>query len=655
MGKYLNKMKVRGQIIEAVKKATSADEIHLETPANTEHGDYATNIAMVMFGKIKNKRSKIENEFQNVKSPRELAEKIVSKLKKDKKLGEIVDLEKVEVAGPGFINFYITQTVLGSIIKSIYSDAERYGHSETKKDQKIVVEYTDPNPFKEFHIGHLISNVTGETLALLQESQGSTVWRADYFGDVGVHVAKSIWGIKKKMKEDGVSLTALSKKNLTDRVNFMGQGYAMGARAFKDDPEAQKEIQRLNTVLYMVAQKMWEKKGNKSEIDYDPLGKIPESEIEEVYALYTRGRKWSLEYFETIYEKLGTKFDGYYPESVVGEVGYKLVMDNVGKVFEKSQGAIVFPGEKFGLHTRVFVNKHNLPTYEAKELGLAPTKYKDFKYDFSIIVAGKEIKEYFEVLVEALKQVNPKLGNVTLPICHGMISLPEGQMSSRTGNVVTVNSLLDKLSGKIKERMEDQDYPDKEKDHISEKVAVGALKYAFLKNSVGSDFVFDMEAALSLDGNSGPYVQYTVARTNSVLHKAKFSVNNSQSPDNDQFFNNLEIEEESLLRHFVHFPEVVETAAENYAPNLLCNYLFELAQKYNTFYNKHSILGPTFKDQVFKGGANEGIERQIDAVGNTKEARISETRNFRMVLTFATGQILKNGLALLGIQAPDRM
>lgn len=579
----------------------------VEISDDPAHGEYTTNIAMRLKG-------------SNRKSPMELAREIAQKIsKKDQKQSSKIpaksvlqDIDRVEVAPPGFINFFVTEAKLGSQISEVLAKKEGYGTSQTEKGKRVVVEYTDPNPFKEFHIGHLISNVVGESFARLKEACGCVLWRADYFGDVGVHVAKSIWGLQKKMQEDKLSLSDLAKKTLMERVNYMGQGYALGSKA-ADDEKIKEEIAKLNTVLYIVAQKMWEKEGKKPIINYDPERKVRLKDIENVYELYVTGRKWSLEYFETIYKRLGTKFDGYYPESIVGEVGYQFVLDNISKVFEKSEGAVVFRGEKFGLHTRVFINKHNLPTYETKELGLAPTKYKDFPYDESIIVVGKEIKEYFAVLVEALKQINPKLGNVTKPMFTGMVNLPGGKMSSRFGNVVTVIGLIDKLKELVLAKIQDFDYSEEQKAEISEKVSIAALKYSLLHVSLPSDIAFDFEKSLSFEGDSGPYLLYTYARAKSVLRKADSKLNAKSYT--------LNAEERFLARLLFFFPEIVEKAARELSPNVLCSYLFTLAQAFNLFYQKHAILGT----------------------------------DSRLVLTAATAQVLKNGLYLLGIETVERM
>ncbi|KKR11186.1 MAG: Arginine-tRNA ligase, partial [Candidatus Woesebacteria bacterium GW2011_GWA1_39_21] len=626
------------QILKSLKKVTGIETIMLDIPEREEFGDYSSNIAL----KLKSQNSKVKNKTQNLKfeetdNPHQIAQNVVEKLKKDKDLMHVV--EKIEIAGPGFINFFLNTDVLLSNLIHIVSEPENFGKSDFYKNKKVCVEYTDPNPFKEFHIGHLISNITGESICRIFEANGAKVWRADYYGDVGVHVAKSIWGIKKNFQEDNITLSDLEKKDLLEKVAYMGTGYAMGSRAYESDEKAKEEIEKLNTVLYICSQKTGESQGRKSTVNYDPEKKVSDEEINAVFELYVKGRSWSLEYLETIYHRLGTKFDGYYPESVVGEVGFELVKENIGRVFEESEGAVVFKGERFGLHTRVFINKHNLPTYEAKELGLAPSKYKDFQYDKSVIVVGKEIKEYFEVLVQALKLVEPKLGNVTEPICTGMVSVPGGKMGSRFGNVITVTGLLNQLKDIINERYLNTGYTEEEKEEISEEVAQGALKYAFLKNSIGSDFIFDINASVSLEGNSGPYLQYTYARTQSVLTKSKVKTQKSKPGD----FSNLELNSEELavLRHLSHYTDIIAMSVKNYSPNLICNYLYELAQKFNTFYNKHKIIqNSKFKTQNYNSKfKNEKNSRPDNLIG-VGDIATNNTEQFRLALTSATGTVL---------------
>ncbi|MCJ7739993.1 arginine--tRNA ligase [Candidatus Microgenomates bacterium] len=381
----------------------------------------------------------------------------------------------------------------------------------------------------------------------------------------------------------------------------------------------------------MAAQEILKKdKGWQPIIDYRQYVQGKEGRLEEVREVYGAGLKWSLEYFETIYKRLGTKFDGYYPESWVGEYGMKLVEKGLKMgVLEKSEGGIIYRGERDGLHTRVFVNKLGLPTYEAKDLGLAMAKYKDFQYDLSINVFGKEIDEYYKVVKAAMKKIEPELGEKAYHIAHGMVRLPEGKMSSRSGNVITFEWLLGEAKKRVLEIIEKTDRKAenvKNSGEIAEKVALGAVRYALLKNNIGNDIVFDFGKSVSFEGDSGPYLMYTYARCKSVLRKSK--INETMKPfDSAQGrqFNNETMkynpEELSLLRLFYRFPEVVSEAAATFSPHLLCAYLFELAQCYSLFYQKHTIL----------------------------------KSDFRLALTQTTASLIKRGLFILGIETVEKM
>jgi len=488
--------------------------------------------------------------------------------------------------------------------------------------KKVAVEYTDPNPFKELHIGHLYSNFIGESISKMFEEVGATVWRGDFYGDVGMHVAKSVWGIMKLMKEEKISLEDLAKKTIKDRQLFMGRGYALGASMFEESDEVKDEIKDLNYLVYVAGQEALKKNREWEPIvDYWQYVKGKEDKLKEMQPVYEAGLKWSLEYFETFYERLGTKFDGYYPESFVGELGVKLVERGLEMgVLEKSKGAVVYKGEQDGLHTRVFMNKLGLPTYEAKDLGLVRAKYEDFKFDLSINVFGKEIDEYFKVVKKAMEKIEPELGKKQVHLAHGMVKLPKGKMSSRFGNVITVGGLLDKVKELALKVLKDSDVAEKDRDDVAEKVAQSAVRYAFLKTGIGQDIVFDINSSVSLDGNSGPYLQYTYARCQSVLKKSeeKFSLSDVVE---------LNKEESELLRLVSRYEEVIVRASEELSPNLVCSYLYNLAKKYNSFYSKHQIVKAETKEKV----------------------------KARLWLTESTAKILKRGLEVLGIETVEEM
>ncbi len=567
-------------ILKASKKfGLGVGDVELVHPGDAQNGDYSTNIALRLASLAQGKPQRNTQGYKQ--SPVEFAKKLADSLK------DQPYIEKLEVAGPGFINFFIKPEILANEVENILKKKKIDLGLPAKK---VTVEFTDPNPFKEFHIGHLFSNIVGEAISRLLEATGATVKRANYQGDIGMHVAKTIWGIPKTLEQTGETFGDQKKKPLKARAFFLGQAYSLGAEQFEASEEVKKEIADLNKKIF----------------ERDP----------QIYAMYEEGRKWSLDYFEEIYKRLGTKFDFYYLESEVGKVGAKIVEDNLKKgIFKKSDGAIIFPGEKFGLHNRVFINSLGLPTYEAKELGLAPTKYKDFPYDLSIIVTGNEIKDYFKVLLEALAQILPDLAKKTRHITHGMVRMPGGKMSSRLGNVILGEWLLDEAKERVKKEFASVS------DKLAEEIATGAVKYSLLKGNAGQDVNFSFEESISLNGNSGPYLQYTHARCKSVLGKGP--VTRDREP---VFSGDIKDEEIKLLRALCHFEEVVADAAGAFAPNAVANFLHDVAQKYNSLYNNLPIL---------KAGEPE--------------------RSRRLFLTQATADILAKGLWLLGISAPEKM
>ncbi len=570
----------------------SVGEISLEHPESMEHGDYSTNVALILAKQLG-------------KNPREIAESIVETI--NYKLKTINFVEKIEVAGQGFINFFLSKEYLLQELKRIAGAGARLraaaGGASAWRGKKVVVEFTDPNPFKEFHVGHLYSNIVGEAISRLFEVLGAKVRRANYQGDVGMHVAKAIWGMQQKMKEENISLQELEKKSLHERIEFLSQSYVRGAAAFEKNEEIKKEITELNAKIF--------------------------AKDKSIQTLYQKGKKWSLDYFETIYRRLGTKFDSYYFESNTAKIGEKIVAEGFEKgIFEKSEGAIIFKGESRGLHSRVFINSQGLPTYEAKELGLALLKYRDFKFDLSLTITGNEVNDYFKVLLYVIELLYPEIGKKMRHIGHGMVRLPEGKMSSRTGNVIAGENLLDEVKSLVLKIMDasGSEVPKNDRKKIAEQITIGAVKYSFLRVSLGKDIIFDFEKSLNLQGDSGPYLQYTYARCQSILRKAKIAgPRNLVSSHLETKF--LSKEEMAVLRIFPRFSEIVQEAGEKFSPSLVCNFAFELAQKYNAFYSTNQVL----------------------------QAETKELKEFRLALTAATAQIIKNSLFLLGIQSPKKM
>ncbi|MEK7150379.1 MAG: arginine--tRNA ligase, partial [Patescibacteria group bacterium] len=463
---------------------------------------------------------------------------------------------KVEVAGAGFINFFLSKEFFAESTGEVIKAGENLGMNESLKGQKIIIEYTDPNPFKEFHIGHLMSNTIGESISRIIEFHGAEVKRACYQGDVGLHVAKAIYGLLK------------IGNDASGDIRKLGEAYSIGARAYEEEA-FKNEINEINKKIYDRSDK-------------------------EINKLYDWGREVSLEYFETIYKKLGTKFNFKFFESETGSFGKKIVEENIKNgVFEKSDGAIVFKGEKYGLHTRVFINSEDLPTYEAKELGLAKIKHDKYPYDISVVITGNEINDYFKVLLRVMEIIFPELAQKTKHISHGMLRLPTGKMSSRTGDVITAESLIADVEKLVEEKIKDRNYDESLKKEIIKKVSIGAIKYSILKSAIGGDVVYDFEKSISFEGDSGPYLQYSYARAKSVLEKAeregiKMSVGETMTET---------LELEKLL---YRFSEIVERAGKEYSPHYIASYLIELAGSFNSFYAKHKIVDKEDETSPYK-------------------------------------------------------
>lgn len=585
------------------------------------HGEYSTNIAMRLSNQLK--KSPMEIALQV--SQRVMSEKgrVTSEaydqnsIKKDQIISDKLNLldilsaiDRVEVAKPGFINIFLAEASLSTSISSVLKEAERYGTSQTvvpllleelgeSTPKHIMVEFAHPNTHKAFHIGHLRNITTGESLIRLLEATGHTVTRVNYQGDVGMHIAKCLWAMTNLTDCDPASVRG---KDIHVRVEFLGKAYAAGSTRYEADDTAKKETGEINKQIYAK----------------DPA----------VYALYQETRAWSLEYFTAIYERVNTHYDRFYFESEFYELGKKYVAEGVKKgIFEESDGAVIFPGEKYGLHTRVFITKEGNATYEGKDMGLAPMQHSEYHPDLIMHVLGPEQYSYTRVIFKALDLLFPDTANRQFHKRYGWVKLKHGKMSSRSGNVVLGEWLIDEAKQSIYEILDKSksDYTEVEREGIAEKGAVAAVKYAFLHVGTDQEISFDIKESVSFDGDSGPYLLYTYARCKSVLRKSdekqKMGDEAEISLSPITHHPSLNSEERLLARHISFFPEIVEEAGHTLSPNILCTYLFKLAALFNTFYQAHTIAGEPH----------------------------------RIELAAATAQTLQNGLHLLGIETVERM
>lgn len=558
MGQTMNEIK---QIIAlAVKSDFGIDVEPIITRPDPQFGDFATNVAMQITKQVG-------------KSSRDIAEKLAATLGKS---GHIVT-----VAGPGFLNIHASDEALKLMVDTATILPQPLA------GKVVVAEYSDPNPFKVLHAGHLYTSIVGDAVANVLEAAGATVHRVNFGGDVGLHVGKTMWAILKYL--DGEYPDKLQQVDQSSRLEWLSARYVEGNDAYEAHEEAKHAITDLNKRVYELH---------------------TANDHESAFAkVYWTCRTWSYAGFDKLYEQLQVHPFEYMPESEVTPLGIQTVEKGMQDgLLEKSDGAVVFKGEQFGLHTRVFMNSNGLPTYEAKDLGLAATKWQKYHFDLSFIITANDIVQYMKVVMKVLEHFYPEATQRTTHLTHGVIKLPGGvKMSSRKGNILRAVDILDAAATANHEQTGKDD----------QQVVLGAVKYAFLKQRIGSDIVYDPTESVSVHGNSGPYLQYAYARAKSIMTKSKGIV----SREFNWEFN----EQERILALKVsEFPEVIEKVLQEYMPHHICTYLYELTQEFNRFYEKEKVIGS---------------DKEID----------------RLTLLSHYMGVLRKGLELLGIQTLDTM
>lgn len=555
------KQELEQAIAEACKELFQVDTAVELTRTDEQFGDYATNVALQLAKALG-------------KPPREIAQALADHVK-----GSTSHILEVAVAGPGFVNVKLTDQALWGLSAQL--------PEQVWAGKQVVAEYSDPNPFKVLHAGHLYTSVVGDAIANLLEIAGATVHRVNFGGDVGLHVGRTMYIILQRL--GGENPDKLSEIPEAERSEWLAAAYVEGTEAYEGDEAVKTEIITLNKRVYKLH----------AENDHDsPFAQI-----------YWTTRQWSYDYFDKFYAQIGSHFEKYYPESETVELGLKTVQEHIGTVFEKSDGAIVFRGEAHGLFTQVFINSEGLPTYSAKDLGLVMAKKRDYDFDRSVIITGNEQQQYMAVVLKALEQFAPDLAQATTHLTHGMVKLAGGvKMSSRKGNILRAVDILD-IAGEANKSATGKD---------DQTVVLAAVKYAFLKNRLGGDIIYDPNESVALEGNSGPYLQYAYARARSILTKAK-TVNSQQLAADS-----LGEGERSLLRKISEYTEVVDRAVGELMPHHVTTYLYELAQAFNHFYEHNRVIGDA---------------REV----------------LRLQLVQAYAGTLKNGLHLLNITAPEHM
>ncbi len=565
----------------------SAGTFVIEHPADLSKGDYSTNAALVYAKVLK-------------RNPVELANALVSHIK----LETDADITRVEVAGPGFINFFLSSLFFGKQVKVILENPERFGHSSTMKGQVWAVEYASPNPNKAMHLGHLRNTITGVALCNLLEANGATVIREMVDNNRGISIAKLMWGYLVSAKKDGNRVEDLaywqSHKDewhtitASDR-RVLDVWYVTGSEECKD-PAQEAKVRELVV--------KWEAK--------DPV----------VWDLWKTVLDFAYLLQKATLTRLGATFDYVWHEHEHYEEGKRYVdagvKTGVFRVLE--DGAILTTLESFGLSDTIVQKNDGTSLYITQDIALTDLKKKKHNADHQVWVIGPEQSLALQQLFAVCEQLGIGMREEFSHVSYGYVTIKgQGKMSSREGNVLYADDLLDELriktEGIMAERLSGQD-----KSVIAEKIALGAAIYEMLKAGRTKDIAFDMESALSFEGDSGPYLQYAHTRALSIMRKAK---EQGIGPDVDGA---LPHEESELIRKIYRLPEVIEEAAKLYAPQQVVTFLTDLAATFNNYYAHTQVIADN------------------DA-----------TSGRRVALVAAFAEVMESGLKVLGIKTPGVM
>ena len=556
-------------IIEAFGQEVDRTKVEIEAPPSPEMGDLA--VPCFYFTKV--------NRISPNQNAADFKEKIHPK-------GII---KKVENAGP-YLNFYLNSRFLSKqVLKEIAKKGNQYGACKLPKEKRetIMLEYSQPNTHKEFHVGHLRNAILGSALVNLYRSQGYKVIATNYIGDIGSHVAKCLWALEKFHQ---------GEEPETGRGKFLGKVYAEAVNKTEADPEAKKEADAVQQKL---------ENGDKKWL-----------------ALWKKTRMWSLDDFNRIYGILGAKFDKFFYESEVEKPGKKIVGELLERgIAEKSEGATIINLEKYNLKNFLLLKSDGSSLYSTKDLALAELKFKKYKLDRSYVLIDTRQDFYFQQLFKTLEVMGFKQKMDT--ILYEFVTLKDGAMASRKGNVVLFDDFYKEVTDRAKTETKKRhsDWDDKKIEETAQSIALAAIKLSMLKSGNESVIVFDIDEALSFDGYSGPYLQYTVSRVNSILKK--------ETPKNIKEINfgklNLLLEKQLVLE-LSKFPEALSSAAKEFQPSQIAKYLFDLARMFSSYYQAVPIL-------------------------NSEEA----AKQARLLLIKEIRQVLVNGLELLGIPILEQM
>ena len=606
-------MKIEAQItiaaLAAVKELYGTEVPEKMIQLQKTRSDFEGNLTLVTFPLLKTSHKK----------PEDTAQDIGEYLKKNCRA--VADFNVVK----GFLNLVIAQAAWTGLLNDINAD-EKFGEKPvTEESPLVMIEYSSPNTNKPLHLGHVRNNLLGWSLAQIMEANGNKVIKTNIVNDRGIHICKSMlawqkWG-------NGITPEKAGKKG----DHLIGDFYVLFDKHFKEEC---KQLQKQYEEEGMTADEAKEKAEHEAPLikeAHDMLVKW-ENNDPEIRGLWEMMNNWVYAGFDETYKALGVGFDKIYYESNTYLVGKKKVEEGLtkGLFIRKDDNSVWADLTDEGLDQKLLLRKDGTSVYMTQDIGTAEMRFNDFPIDKMIYVVGNEQNYHFQVLSILLDRLGFKWGKDLVHFSYGMVELPNGKMKSREGTVVDADDLVASMIVNAKTLSEDkvnklEGITEEEKDEIARIVGLGALKYFILKVDARKNMLFNPEESIDFNGNTGPFIQYTYARIRSILRKAE--AQNITLPTSLSDDAPLNEKEKALIQKLNDFSVAVAQAGVDYSPSGIANYCYELTKEFNQFYHDYSILN-----------------------ADTEAERIT-----RLMIAKNVAKVIKNGMALLGIEVPERM
>ena len=606
-------MKIEEQItvaaLAAVKELYGTEVPEKMIQLQKTRSDFEGNLTLVTFPLLKTSRKK----------PEDTAQDLGEYLKKNCKA--VADFNVVK----GFLNLVIAQAAWTELLNDINAD-EKFGEKRvTDESPLVMIEYSSPNTNKPLHLGHVRNNLLGWSLAQIMEANGNKVVKTNIVNDRGIHICKSMlawqkWG-------NGITPEQAGKKG----DHLIGDFYVLFDKHYKEEC---KQLQEQYEKEGLTAEEAKEKAEHEAPLikeAHDMLVKW-EANDPEIRALWEKMNNWVYAGFDETYKALGVGFDKIYYESNTYLVGKKKVEEGLAKglFIRKEDNSVWADLTNEGLDQKLLLRKDGTSVYMTQDIGTAEMRFNDYPIDKMIYVVGNEQNYHFQVLSILLDRLGFKWGKDLVHFSYGMVELPNGKMKSREGTVVDADDLVASMIENAKSLSEDkvnklEGITEEEKNEIARIVGMGALKYFILKVDARKNMLFNPEESIDFNGNTGPFIQYTYARIRSILRKAEAqNITLPASLNDDAPLNDKEI---ALIQKLNDFGAAVAQAGIDYSPSGIANYCYELTKEFNQFYHDYSILN-----------------------ADTEAEKIT-----RLMIAKNVAKVIKNGMALLGIEVPERM